>query len=139
MTLTDLILAYPLTALVVFLAAVAALWLCLSAALWAAAWVLGWFDWPRHRRGWWQELSELWNSPRVCPHQPDNRGRGLTSAAGVDDNLSDLGTGSVNPARPPDFNGRSAAPKKMVTPHPRASHTEPSRPHSAPQVVSTSK
>ena len=36
MTTFDLILAYPLTALGVFLAAVAALWLCLSAALWAA-------------------------------------------------------------------------------------------------------
>ncbi len=74
MTTFDLILAYPFTALAVFLAAVAVLWLCLSAALWAA-WVLGWFDlsaavdwWSRVARPrlaqQWREVSELWDLPR---------------------------------------------------------------------------
>ncbi len=128
MTTFELILAYPLTALAVFLAAVAVLWLCLAVGIWAA-WVLGWFDWPRHRRGWWsevarprlaqqwREVSKLWGGestwPTGNPWNSDQVGHGR-----ADDSL-----------RPSTSNGRSAV-HTTTTPYARDEKAGP-RPRSA--------
>ena len=127
MTFFDLILAYPFMALGVFLAAVAALWLCLAAGTWAA-WVLGYFDWwsevawPRMALLW-REISELWGGENVWPGGVWDPGRPGHRRA--HDSL-----------RPSNFNGRSAV-HTMANPHARDSSAGPGR--APPTIRSTNK
>ena len=116
----DLILAHPLTALGVFLAAVAALWLCLAAGTWAA-WVLGWFDWcsrvaQPHLALLWRETSELWGG-ESARSTGNARDPGRPGHGWAGDSL-----------HPSNFNGRSAV-HTMANPHARDSSVG-SRPRS---------
>ncbi|KKN46377.1 hypothetical protein LCGC14_0673530 [marine sediment metagenome] len=121
MTTFDLILAYPLTALVVFALAVGFMWLFLLlgwfflSGLWVTTWEYRWHYYLRPRVArWWQELSKLWGGesawPTGNPWDSDRVGHRR-----VHDSL-----------RPFNFNGRRAVPKKAVSPClPRASDDVP--------------
>ena len=125
----DLILAYPLTALLLFLAAVAVLWLCLSAALWAA-WVLGYFDfWSNVVRPrlapLWRKTSELWGLSRT-----NVRGGESARPTGNARDPGRSGHGWAGDSlHPSNFNGRSAV-HTIATPDARDSSAGP-RPRSA--------
>jgi len=132
MTTFDLILAYPFTALLLFLAAVAVLWLFLAVGI-CAAWVLGWFDWPRRWRGWWsevarprlvqrwREISKLWGGESAC------------SAGNVRDPGRPGHRRAYDSLRPSISNGRRVV-HTMTTPYARDEKAGP-RPRSALQVT----